>query len=289
MENQPPVKKEWLLPVSIVIAALLIGGAIIWSTGKKAELAANPGEATDAELAKLAEKVLPVTDADHIWGDRNAPVKIVTFTDLECPYCQQFHGTIRQALAEYDGRVAFIYRNHTYLTEDLVTDHAAEISDLDPAVEYAISVTGMDQHAIQATPFEQNITTRTDSRPPQILSNKSMGRVSGRGASAQANVYIKIETDELSRIHVAYAKGIVTKSFEQSTSDDSFNTYHLITIPAEAGDVYSYQVEAYDEAGNKTTADAATVPVEQSKANATEVITRTFLNNFGWISKLSGN
>jgi hypothetical protein len=179
--------------------------------------------------------------------------------------------------------------NHTYLTEDLVTDHAAEISDLDPAVEYAISVTGMDQHAIQATPFEQNITTRTDSRPPQILSNKSMGRVSGRGASAQANVYIKIETDELSRIHVAYAKGIVTKSFEQSTSDDSFNTYHLITIPAEAGDVYSYQVEAYDEAGNKTTADAATVPVEQSKANATEVITRTFLNNFGWISKLSGN
>jgi protein-disulfide isomerase len=111
MENQPPVKKEWLLPVSIVIAALLIGGAIIWSTGKKAELAANPGEATDAELAKLAEKVLPVTDADHIWGDRNAPVKIVTFTDLECPYCQQFHGTIRQALAEYDGRVAFIYRN----------------------------------------------------------------------------------------------------------------------------------------------------------------------------------
>ena len=179
--------------------------------------------------------------------------------------------------------------NHTYLTEDLVTDHAAEISNLDPAVEYTITVTGNDQYNIQAKPFEQKITTRTDSRPPKILSNKSMGRVSGRGINAQANVYIRIETDEPSRIYVAYARGIVTKSFEQSTSDDSLNTYHLITIPAEAGDVYSYQVEASDEAGNKTVTDAATVPVEQSKANATEVITRTFLNNFGWIAKIRGN
>lgn len=179
--------------------------------------------------------------------------------------------------------------NHTYLTEELVTDHSAEISDLDPAVEYAITVTGMDQYNIQASPFEQKITTRTDSRPPKILTNRAMGRVSGRGTSAQANVYIKIETDEPSRIHVSYAKGIVTKSFEQSTTDDALNTYHLITIPAEAGDVYSYQIDAYDEAGNKVTTDAATVPVEQSKANATEVITRTFLNNFGWIAGLRGN
>lgn len=177
----------------------------------------------------------------------------------------------------------------TYLTEDLVTEHAAEISGLDPAVEYSVSVTGKDQYAIPATAYEQKITTRTDSRPPKIVSNKSMGRVSGRGAAAQANVYIKIETDEPSRLHVAYAKGIVTKSFEQSTSSDTLNTYHLITIPAEAGDVYSYQVEATDEAGNKTVSDAATVPVEQSKANATEVITRTFLNNFGWIARLNGN
>ena len=179
--------------------------------------------------------------------------------------------------------------NHTYLTEDLVTEHSAEISDLDPAVEYTVTITGMDTHNIQARVFEQKITTRTDSRPPKVLSNKAMGRVSGRGNNAQASVYIKIETDEPSRLHVVYAKGIVTKSFEQSTNDDSLNTYHLITIPAEAGDVYSYQVEVYDEAGNKTTTDPSTVPVEQSKANATEVITRTFLNNFGWMSRLGGN
>ena len=178
---------------------------------------------------------------------------------------------------------------HTYLTQDLVTDHSAEISDLDPAVEYAVNITGMDEHNIQAAPVVQKITTRTDSRPPKIVSNKAMGRVSGRGNTAQASVYIRIETDEPSRLHVVYAKGIVTKSFEQSTNDDSFNTYHLITIPAEAGEVYSYQVEAYDAADNKSVTDPATVPVEQSKANATEVITRTFLNNFGWLTRLRGN
>ncbi len=179
--------------------------------------------------------------------------------------------------------------NHTYLTEDLTTEHTAEISSLDPAVEYMVTVTGNDQYHIQARPFEQKVTTRTDSRPPRIISNKAMGRVSGRGTNAQANVYIRIETDEASRIHVAYAKGIVTKSFEQSTSDDTYNTYHLITIPAEAGDVYSYQIEAYDEAENVTVSDAVTVPVEQATSSAAEVVTRTFLNNFGWMSRLRGN
>jgi hypothetical protein len=178
---------------------------------------------------------------------------------------------------------------HTYLTEEMLTEHSVEISDLTPAMEYTISITGKDEHNIDARVFEQKITTRTDSRPPKIIDNKAMGRVIGRGENAQANLYIKIETDEPARIQVAYAKGIVTKSFEQSTSDDSYNTYHLITIPAVAGEVYSYQIEATDDAGNKTLSDAVTIPVEQSKAGAVEVVTKTFLNNFGWISRLGGN
>lgn len=174
----------------------------------------------------------------------------------------------------------------TYLTEELVTEHKVEISELDPAVEYTISLTGKDQYNISAAPSEQKITTRTDSRPPKIITNKSMGRVSGRGNNAQANVYIKIETDEPSKLNISYAKGIVSKSFEQSTGDDTLNTYHLVTIPAAAGEVYSYMVEVIDESGNKTQTDAITVTVEQAKANATEVITRTFMNNFGWMSKI---
>lgn len=175
---------------------------------------------------------------------------------------------------------------HTYLTNDKVTEHSAEITGLDPAIEYTLQISGVDEHGISAKSFEQKITTRSDSRPPAIITNRAIGRVMGRGKGAQANVYIRIETDEPTKIKIGYAKGIVTRSFEQTAADDSFNTYHLITIPAETGQVYSYQINAFDEAENVTTSEAMTIAVDQSRANATEVITSTFLNQFGWISKL---
>jgi len=174
----------------------------------------------------------------------------------------------------------------TYLTNERVTEHTAEIEGLDPAVEYTLNISGIDEHNIQAKPIEQKITTRTDSRPPKIITNRAVGRVLGRGKTAQANLYIKIETDEVTRVKVGYAKGITTKSFEQTASDDNLNTYHLITIPSESGQVYSFQIEAYDEANNKTLSEPTTLAIDQARANATEVVTGTFLNQFGWIEKL---
>jgi hypothetical protein len=179
--------------------------------------------------------------------------------------------------------------SRTYLVSDFATEHSVELAGLEPAIEYTINITGQDANGISLKSIEQKLTTRADSRPPEIVMNRSMGRVSGRGKSAQANLFVRVETDEPSHIKVLYAKGIVTKSFEQSTSDDTLNTYHLVTIPAEAGQVYSYQIEALDAAGNKAVSDPITVPIEQARANATEVITSTFLSYFGWIGKLRGN
>lgn len=119
MENQTNIagkKKDWMLPASIVIAALLIGGAIVWSTGRKAELANPNTEPTDQELEALAANVLPVVNEDHIRGDKSAPVKVVVFTDLECPFCKDFHDTLKRSLLEFDGKIAVVYR-HFPLTQ----------------------------------------------------------------------------------------------------------------------------------------------------------------------------
>lgn len=52
-----------------------------------------------------------VTARDHIWGDPNAPVKIIEFSDTECPACKRFHPTLKRIVAEYPDEVAWVYRH----------------------------------------------------------------------------------------------------------------------------------------------------------------------------------
>ena len=54
----------------------------------------------------------PVTDKDHLFGNPNADVKIITHTDLECPFCKRFHATMESVMKEYgqNGKVAWIIR-----------------------------------------------------------------------------------------------------------------------------------------------------------------------------------
>lgn len=74
---------------------------------------ANPPSApTTGKLsADKAEKVPPVSEDDHIRGSRDAEVFIVEYSDLECPFCARFHPTAKQAVDEYEGKVAWVYRH----------------------------------------------------------------------------------------------------------------------------------------------------------------------------------
>lgn len=52
-----------------------------------------------------------VTAEDHIRGNPNAPITIVEFSDLECPFCKRFHATLQQALTEYGDKVRWVYKH----------------------------------------------------------------------------------------------------------------------------------------------------------------------------------
>ncbi len=175
---------------------------------------------------------------------------------------------------------------HNFLGNEYVTEHLIELEGLTPSVEYEINVGGIAADGVSATTLDTKIITKSDSRPPGILSNRAVGRVIGRGKDARANLYIKIETDELTTAKVFYSPGIVLNNFEQSSAEDPLNTYHLITIPVDPGQVYSYIVKTFDESGNETPTKAVTVIVEDSKENATEIVVGTFSDKFSWISKL---
>ena len=54
---------------------------------------------------------ITISKDDHIRGDINAPVKIVEYSDYQCPYCQVFHPTMQQVMTDYKGKVAWIFRH----------------------------------------------------------------------------------------------------------------------------------------------------------------------------------
>lgn len=96
------------LPGAIIIAATLIAVAIIWVKKPAAVPAATNGQPTIAKVS-----MAPVTSADHILGNPDAPVKIVEYSDPSCPYCKIFHPTMKQIMDQYgpSGKVAWVYRS----------------------------------------------------------------------------------------------------------------------------------------------------------------------------------
>lgn len=116
METENKTKKDYSLPASILIAALLISGSLIYNVGKKSnnnDVANFDG--VEKETASLLEKVQSVGATDHILGNTSAAVKVIEFSDLECPFCKVFHKTMEQAFSEFNAsgknQIAWVYRH----------------------------------------------------------------------------------------------------------------------------------------------------------------------------------
>jgi len=77
------------------------------------KLQAQEQQAEEQRSREAASAVKPVRPDDHILGNPAAPVKLVEFSDFECPFCKGFHSILKQVMDEYgkDGKVAWVYRH----------------------------------------------------------------------------------------------------------------------------------------------------------------------------------
>ncbi len=102
------------IPIAVVIAGVLIAGAVLYSGGKtgSSNTAVAPQQPVAQQTGDL-EQMTPVSSKDHIRGNPDALVKIVEYSDFECPFCKRFHDTMNQVMDEYgtEGKVAWVYRH----------------------------------------------------------------------------------------------------------------------------------------------------------------------------------
>src|SRR3989344_3096917 len=97
-------KANYVLSGSILIAALLIAGSVMYSKGLGVSGVANTGAGPGSDSAPSAPvgsaENFKVQDNDITLGKANAPVTIFLYSDPSCPFCAAADGG-NQEVIEY--------------------------------------------------------------------------------------------------------------------------------------------------------------------------------------------
>lgn len=109
-ESKNSFAQSLTIPAAIVVAGVLIAGAVLFSN-KNNPRAAVAGNNPAAPITEASFK--PIAAEDHILGSPSAPIVILEFSDTECPFCKNFHATMHRIIDEYgkNGQVAWVYRH----------------------------------------------------------------------------------------------------------------------------------------------------------------------------------
>jgi protein-disulfide isomerase len=110
------------IPNAILLAGVIIAGSIFYSAFSRGENGfkiKKEDNSISRDRSSLIRNANPninlreISDRDHIRGNPEAPIKIVEYSDTECPFCQRFHRIMIQIMDEYGqkGKVAWIYRH----------------------------------------------------------------------------------------------------------------------------------------------------------------------------------
>ena len=113
-------QNSYVIPVSIVIAGVLVASAVLYANRGASD---NTAAIKNAPALGAAAPGSPPSlhdlagDAPGI-GDPKAPVTVVEFADFQCPFCGRFFQTVEVPLIEQyvkTGKVRFVYRNFAFL------------------------------------------------------------------------------------------------------------------------------------------------------------------------------
>jgi len=98
--------KENMFPI-VAIVVLVIVSLVFLSGFQVGKVSQRQNTNNGLNLSALR----PVTQEDWYRGDLNAPVKIIEFSDLECPFCKMFQFTMQEVMRNYQDKVVWVYRH----------------------------------------------------------------------------------------------------------------------------------------------------------------------------------
>jgi protein-disulfide isomerase len=103
-------RSQWITPIAIIIAGILIAVALYYRSPDKTNTGAD---AINNALTQPKIEVEPVKSTDHIRGSKDADIVFIEYSDIECPFCQLFQQTMINLYSQYskDNKIAWVYRH----------------------------------------------------------------------------------------------------------------------------------------------------------------------------------
>ena len=118
----------------------------------------------NAAARELAKNVRPVSvDRDHIYGNPDAPVSLIEYSDFECPFCKQFHPTAKKLVESFNGKVNWVYRHFPLGFHNPLAQLEAEAS------ECAALLGGNEAFWRYADVLYERTTSNGNGLPPEML------------------------------------------------------------------------------------------------------------------------
>lgn len=112
---EPETKKESSIsvPIAIIVAGVVIAGAVFFSRGGTASNVNNTNTNQGQTAQTVDINLASINAKDHIIGNPDAPIVLVEYSDLECPACKFFHPIVIKAMDTYGkaGKIAWVFRN----------------------------------------------------------------------------------------------------------------------------------------------------------------------------------
>ncbi len=217
---------------AIIVAGLVIAIAIFITNSPKGNFAVKTG-ADKADTANTESAPATLTfnlkdPGEHVSGSSKPKVVIVEYSDIDCPFCIRFHPVLQQAVKEYEGQVAWIYRHFPLeglhpdaFTKAMATECVAQSlgndafwNYLDTLITKKVGVDQLDDEAIKLgmsaddftncmasaevksavqADIESGIALGTEGTPNSILVNEAGEQEFIKGAADYADVKAKID------------------------------------------------------------------------------------------------
>ena len=171
-----------------------------------------------------------------------------------------------------------------YASSEYTKSHLLDLTNLVPLTLYNVEISARDRFGNEAVPQISRLTTLSDSMPPKITKISEKKKVSGEGANAEAQLIIKLQTDEPSTAVLEATKGISHVEYNIISNEDALNTEHTIVLKlGESGLPYSYRIKLKDASGNESVTEPKTIVVTKAKKGALDYVLGAFTKVFGWL------